>query len=249
MNMNVNIWGPHLWAVLHGICGLATQINENHSDLLSSIFLELKVLLPCIRCRESYESMVSEEILMLSKCGWFTFVYNLHNQVNDKLEEQRLEAFKAVSKIKYALKDEHKKLSNRPSLEVVGKRFALSDGVPFSEDDVWKCLFSFVMVTDGNPMQRRKSLRIFVNDLIQFLTHFKQYENLVLHLIPLHDNLDLTYTSEQGFRLVAISRYKVLQSKIDLQMLRLPPSKNMEMLWINYSSNITAGKCGTFTCE
>lgn len=107
--MNVNIWGPPLWSILHGI---SFRIRPEQIPAAVEFLQSLRITLPCKFCRESYgpflDAIVQEGlkerglgagvgnqnkgIEQLIVAGYLPrMIYNLHNKVNGKLNKQRYE--------------------------------------------------------------------------------------------------------------------------------------------------------------
>lgn len=146
--MNVNIWGPRLWRILHG----AVYLNSDAKHVLASttLFESLLVLLPCAYCRESYP-----EILKLATRGSLKhvfesgqgneFVYRLHNLVNLKLQRQKIRDALSISQRIPVGHDIIEKLYPPISFNVVLRRLSCTQGKPFDENDVWFTLFAFIL--------------------------------------------------------------------------------------------------------
>ena len=125
--MNVWIWGPPLWDVLHASSDLLDANSASPINLLRP----LSVLLPCIYCRNSFAEFYAQ--LGEPRVGEsFQWTYNLHNLVNRKLEKQRIQKYVPNCK---DLKDVNVELFNTPSLEVVKKRQIINsdDSLPWSK--------------------------------------------------------------------------------------------------------------------
>lgn len=247
--MNVNLWGPDLWSLLHGLAGLYTQAKNNlHDDIdaIDIIFKELRILLPCIHCKKSYNEFYPHLNIrrQFSRGDGIKCVYDIHSLVDDKLDYQRLNKFISEYNLKLNeddFKNAIKILSNRPSLQVVEKRWELSEGVPFREQSVWRILFSFILCLDQESLEdahhRRESFEKFTKALQYILSKSLQYKILGQKLCSINiSNL----SSKQAFENIALARESIIKS-------------NEDDIWINelwkvYIGNMPAGSCGTFTC-
>jgi hypothetical protein len=55
MNIDPNIWGPHLWKSLHYITlGYPDNPDELTKNNTKNLFMSLKYVLPCAKCRFNY---------------------------------------------------------------------------------------------------------------------------------------------------------------------------------------------------
>jgi len=91
------VWGPRHWAFLHQIaaCYPETYVHAKHAQENRRTYNFLKVyyylMIPCKQCRTSYGDYMSKHDTELKKAlasgsvMLQTFMYDLHNYVNDKL--------------------------------------------------------------------------------------------------------------------------------------------------------------------
>ena len=91
--MDPAVWGPRLWSLMEV---LAARVDNAPVDLrapaaasLDVFFASLALLLPCLRCRESYVQFLAADADALAlppKKGksYLRWVYDMHNRVNDK---------------------------------------------------------------------------------------------------------------------------------------------------------------------
>jgi hypothetical protein len=247
--MNVNLWGPDLWSLLHGIAGLASR-NPLQQDIeeIVELMKDLCILLPCIHCRKSYCSFHESLNVrtMFERGDGIKCIWNAHSLVDDKLEAQKIESLFAATNIPKSIQkkiiEKSYLLSNRPSLTVVQKRWELSEGCPFREQSVWRVIFSFILCVDNETSQeaeiRLVTLRRWIKNLSSFLSRSLQYKLLAsrLSLINIKDNA----TSREAFDNVALSREGILT--------HLGSEIWLKSLWKVYVGNLPAGTCGTFTC-
>lgn len=286
--MNVNLWGPELWQVLHGVAALADEEPRARPGA-AGVLRGLTELLPCIHCLRSYRGFFAEaEAAHGPAEGWFgssgsgsssrsgkEMVYALHCRVDDKLEGQRLDALLRTARaaaggvsadawdaVEAALRQHAPSaLSGRPSLAVVLKRWALSEGKPFPPSAVWRALFAFVLLQDAAPdaaagEERRRALVAWTRDLASVLWYTLEYGALAASLLTLTAALEAVgpgLTSRGGFTLVACAREGMLSAEAppsaeDLAMLRLTEEAWLRPLWRIVRDNLPAGACGTYTC-
>jgi hypothetical protein len=246
--MNVNLWGPDLWSLLHGIAGLAKNPSKIELDNIEIIFKELCILLPCIHCKRSYNDFYIYLNIrkQFARGDGIKCVYDIHSLVDDKLEKQKLNLL--LSNLKLFLNQEEfqtslKILTTRPSLQVVQKRFELSEGMPFREQSIWRVLFAFVLCIDNedelDAQKRRQSLSKFITALSLFLQSSLQYKIIAkkLSFINIQDN----FSSKEAFENIALARESIQKNSFD--------DVWINELWKIYIGNMPAGTCGTFTCS
>jgi hypothetical protein len=92
--MNTWLWGPPLWRVLHTVSFSPVALERGGE--VTAFLQTLKTVLPCVFCRDSYASFVTQlegtyaqtvqETIADGKLA--TWMYDLHNLVSDKLDLQ-----------------------------------------------------------------------------------------------------------------------------------------------------------------
>lgn len=124
--MNVNLWGPALWDVLHWGASIVNEKNYIH---FITIMYSLNDLLPCIHCLNSYRIFFKQNLPVLQQNKfegreyYMKYVYDLHNLVNEKLANQQ------------------HRTSVHPSFDIVIKRANLNAGI-VNEESIWRSLFA-----------------------------------------------------------------------------------------------------------
>ena len=210
---NVNVWGPRLWNILHGLSGLCTlKLNErshtvssSHYTSLAKIFDLLRILLPCPLCLESYkgfyESTAKSEqnlVELFQEDKAFEYCYMVHNLVNQKLYQQRrgdlylgiLDSTKTT-----LLGEAFVKVDNIPTLLVVEKRYRATEKRPICAEDVWISLASFCIHIDKEKTDQKKVQRL--DAMIEFCQHLLNLCVLMCtassksELMPLHEKIDV----------------------------------------------------------
>lgn len=88
MESQNNIWGPHLWIILHS---LAERIHsKNHIEqtrLWSGLLSSLRWSLPCPLCKKHYsEYYATNKIESITHIR--VWLYNLHSQINSRLGKE-----------------------------------------------------------------------------------------------------------------------------------------------------------------
>jgi hypothetical protein len=141
--MNVNLWGPSFWSILHASAFLADQDKKNFDPIVRP----LKDLLPCIHCRRSF-GIYYEILGKPEQCA--KWVYDAHNLVNDKLNEQAIDRTVQTfapgnMDFKMLLMTSMKTLYQSPSFEVVTKRYYFAKE-HFSHEDVSTIVLAFASV-------------------------------------------------------------------------------------------------------
>ena len=158
IGMNVWIWGPPLWELLHA----ASFLCDRKKYSAKKLFQTLIAILPCIYCRQSYETFLRDEGPSKPYAEW---CYKLHSKVNQKLIDQRLEKLTAqidftadqVSAMKRTLFAE-------PEFAVLQKRFLIQSDELFLWRSVSIVLLALFM-SDG-PMAERD---IFIKELMKII--------------------------------------------------------------------------------
>jgi hypothetical protein len=81
-----NIWGPHLWIILHS---LAERIKGNSSEenrLWTGLLSSLRYSLPCPQCKKHYSDYyTANQVSSITDIR--IWLYNLHSQVNNRLDK------------------------------------------------------------------------------------------------------------------------------------------------------------------
>ena len=105
-----NIWGPEFWKILHGLAEKVgsfhhtprtyiTQVKEE-KRLWSVLLPRLRLSLPCPMCRKHYLEYIQHNPISsfiniysndtLNKDTLRLWLYNLHTNVNQRLEKQNI---------------------------------------------------------------------------------------------------------------------------------------------------------------
>jgi hypothetical protein len=88
--MDTRFWGPDGWKLLHSIC---VNYNERYKEDYILFFDNLKYVLPCIYCRNSfteYSEKLKIDSYLKDNYSLSEWLYKIHNMVNDKLRGQKL---------------------------------------------------------------------------------------------------------------------------------------------------------------
>lgn len=93
--MDTRFWGPSGWNLLHSIAGQYPNKPTNIQKKQYYMFYNsLPIILPCIYCRRSLEEYYNilplNNNILKKKEKLITWLYNLHNLVNNKLRKQGL---------------------------------------------------------------------------------------------------------------------------------------------------------------
>lgn len=242
--MNVNIWGPELWSVLHGMSALVTKNNYRYAN---DVFTSLKVLLPCIHCRKSYieffDLTFNPENSLITKEKAIKWVYDLHNLVNDKLDTQLVSDTEEKSLIKELLQ------KKRPTLEVVHKRLDLSQGEVINVLSVKKSLLSFALQIDSCEDVSASFLH-FSSKLYSFLIEYKNYSRLCDYLLVLSLVLETNISSREGVDCITLvfSEILILKNKTQLIQLKNLHKNELDLEWTIAKRTLKAN-CGINTCK
>ena len=158
--MNVNIWGPPTWEVLHASAFLLDMNKKT-----SRIFFLLNELLPCMYCRESYVKFYAKlRGPSLEKYAYWLFL--MHNLVNKKLSDQRIEKIASAH-------PELKNISKFKDLFLVGptelvtkKRFMVDREEPLVWRSVSTMLLAFSMAAETGSQSVKNALKEYVKEIL-----------------------------------------------------------------------------------
>ena len=146
--MNTWIWGPPTWKVLHTL-SFSPRCAEYATEV-STFLCTLAHVLPCVFCRVSYteyahhleekSGMSLRETIRASALS--SWMYKLHEMVNDKLNYQALNELHVDPSLITLL---HKR---QISLQCLTKRFIVRP-IAFCDGDVWDMLKYFALNMDN----------------------------------------------------------------------------------------------------
>ena len=74
-----NIWGPHLWTILHSLAERKKNSSEE-TRLWTGLLSSLRYSLPCPQCKKHYSDYYTAHPVSDIR----TWLYNLHNEVNGR---------------------------------------------------------------------------------------------------------------------------------------------------------------------
>ena len=93
--LQTKLWGPSLWTGLHSITfGYPLEPTDEDKKNYKSFFEQLKYVLPCKYCRDSYTEYIAKEPTKLTnevlenRSTLTKWLYDLHNRVNNKLDTE-----------------------------------------------------------------------------------------------------------------------------------------------------------------
>ncbi len=96
MNNNIKpfLWGPNFWAAIFNFTAVYPENADSKIiESTRNYFLSLKLLLPCESCRSSFsvfitqsDTNINDDDNFSTRNGLISFVYNLRNKVNGKVE-------------------------------------------------------------------------------------------------------------------------------------------------------------------
>jgi len=106
--LNPEFWGPRFWEVLHLVAvGYSATPTPSEKLGFRMFFDSLRYILPCPKCRASYEKYLFSRKLseedMSSRDKLFNWVYELHNSVNLNLKKAPFQTLEAVKATYYPL--------------------------------------------------------------------------------------------------------------------------------------------------
>jgi len=79
-----NIWGPHLWTILHSLGERLKGNSLEETRLWSGLLSSLRYSLPCPQCKKHY----SDYYITHPISDIRIWLYNLHNEVNNRIEKK-----------------------------------------------------------------------------------------------------------------------------------------------------------------
>jgi len=120
--MDTRFWGPSGWRLLHLI--VATPLNNRKIEDINEFFRLVPFILPCKFCRYSLSSYYEKRPLPTH--NFEIWLYNIHNDVNEKLRSQNL--LKEPNPTYKEIHDRYKEWSNTPCAptKVLGWDFLFS---------------------------------------------------------------------------------------------------------------------------
>jgi hypothetical protein len=86
--MDTRFWGPAGWRLLH--LSVTTPLNGRDFDKIKDFYRLLPFVLPCKFCRESLSKYYLKRPLPTDYEQMNRWLYDIHNEVNDKLRSQNL---------------------------------------------------------------------------------------------------------------------------------------------------------------
>lgn len=249
--MNVNIWGPDFWNVIHGICILTT--NET-ADISEKLLEKLKYLLPCIFClksyREFYDSLFKEKTLksyFLEDKG-AEISYEIHNLVNVKLLNQKSQVIaQNNSLLEKRVKETFTLLTKTNFL----KRVQLYGIYPINVHSIWRMLLILSVALDiadeiETPNNRLNETYEFMVLLSQFFVH-TTYSDFAKSLSSCIRSVNNVQNPRQLF--VILSFFQDTNSTNPISLKYLDKLKKYNELFDTYKDNLVASKCSINTCQ
>ena len=92
--MDTKFWGPDGWKLLHSIVSnYPPNPSKKISDIYRHFFNSIPSVLPCIYCRISFKEYMDElpiEDYLKNTQTLSNWLYKIHNKVNNKLRNQKL---------------------------------------------------------------------------------------------------------------------------------------------------------------
>lgn len=100
-----HIWGPQLWMILHysaeriGTKSL-NRLPQEETRLWINLLGSLRYSLPCPLCKKHYtEYLSSTPIIDINQAFIREWLYNLHNQVNSRIDKPNTIAIEQIPEI------------------------------------------------------------------------------------------------------------------------------------------------------
>ena len=133
--MDTRFWGPSGWRLLHLM--VATPIKNRKISNIKRFFELLPYVLPCKFCRHSLSTYYEKRTMPSNYDDMEKWLYNIHNDVNAKLRDQKL------------LKEPD------PSFTEVHKRYSEWVNTPCASTQIlgWDFLFSVANTTPNKHLK------------------------------------------------------------------------------------------------
>jgi hypothetical protein len=251
--MNVWIWGPPMWDLLHN----ASFLYDMKKTSMEPMTRSLLELLPCRYCRESYAEYYQD--MGPPAVGYSAqWAYRLHQRVNDKLQKQRIEAFleshkdqKWPASVRRDLVENFRGpngtgLVNEPTFLAVQKRFLVNSDEPIA----WRGLSTVLLAlllglrkTQEGPLHEfvieesmYKVFLVFLDELLKVMHFTKQSNghNILKFLLKLRKALQARESFADLLLLVEKAKYDSVANEKQAQEI---------------TALIRAGACVQGTCK
>ena len=98
IKLNPELWGPLFWNLLHGI---SIKFNTKYKIKYYYLIHILEYIIPCPKCKLHYISYLGNnpvELKDLSKEFYKKWFFNLHNDINKRLNKKRM-TYKKFNKL------------------------------------------------------------------------------------------------------------------------------------------------------
>ena len=182
--MDTRFWGPDGWRLLHCIAlGYPENPTLKDKEIYSDFFINLKYILPCVYCRNSFTEYTDELNInnyLNSKHDIFYWLYLIHNKVNDKLRGQGL-----ISYPDPTYEDVYNHYCNYYK-EILNNNCSLFDG--------WNFIYCiYYNYPDNNKdlnelPQERKTAYVKFLLLLSYVFPFKKIINVIQSVINKYQN-------------------------------------------------------------
>lgn len=222
-----------MWETLHN----AAFIMDGHGINPEPLFSVLRILLPCVHCRNSYQEFYTQQGPP-RKGHAAEWMYEMHRKVNRKLLQQRLQKIANIDVVH--LMNNADELLAEPSMLVLQKRFMVNRESPF----FWTSLSTVIlaMALSFAP-ENALSLYTFIREIQKIVTIGDQEDarDIVWKLDMIQKVLD-TGDSATLRRMAEVAKY----SKVDVKGHLEPVAEDVGH---DRSGLIKAGSCLGGTCK
>jgi hypothetical protein len=115
IGMSPGVWGPVFWTTMHIVSlGYPRTPTEDEKAAASNFYNSLAYMIPCPICKEHYRHFLETDPVddaLNSRDELITWVFNLHNKVNEKLSKKQVTWEEFIQQMSV--------LSNKQSLSIV----------------------------------------------------------------------------------------------------------------------------------
>jgi Erv1 / Alr family len=131
-NIDPTVWGPSAWSVLHFISFHSKSSTEELRDL----FKDLKVLLPCAKCRLAYTNHLSLCPFPTRRDQVSRWLYTIHDRVNRSIQSPAM--------------------NDTPPFQEVQKAWRGANGMERANRDSWRFLFILALAYPSPQEAKRR---------------------------------------------------------------------------------------------
>jgi hypothetical protein len=119
IGMSPAVWGPIFWTTMHIVSlGYSATPTSQEQEAAIQFYQSLAYTIPCPICRTHYRAILEEmpvQNAVKSRDDLITWVFNLHNSVNKKLEKPEISFDQYIKNMTLLAAQEYTKIPATPS--------------------------------------------------------------------------------------------------------------------------------------